>query len=383
MTAAALSSDTYPIADPDSLPSPRLLVFRARVDSNIEQMRRHLEAVAPGTGFDHLRTHVKTHKSSWTARRMLDAGITRFKATPNELDLLLDAGARDIFVAYPLLAHEADRLAHRVAANPGVRILAQVGCDRHIDDLEAAAARHRVRIETLIDLDVGMHRTGAPPAATSALHARIASASHLEFAGIHAYDGHNKGPTPDARRAAAGDAMATLLDAAAALADRGVAVPLLVAGGTPGFLADLEILAARAPGGARVEVSPGTWIYWDTNYETLLPGLFDFAALVFCRVMDRPGDDLVTLDLGHKRWAIDSGPVTLFSEPGLEVVATNEEHTVLRRTGESRHALEVGDPLLIAPRHVCSTVNLWESFTLIGAEGEVEMESVAVDGRNR
>jgi D-serine deaminase-like pyridoxal phosphate-dependent protein len=98
--------------------------------------------------------------------------------------------------------------------------------------------------------------------------------------------------------------------------------------------------------------------------------------------MDRPGQDRVVLDLGHKRWAIDSGPLESFSVEGLEVLATSEEHTVLSARGEAR-GLKVGDSLLLVPRHVCPTVNLWEDFSVIGPGGEVEIASSPVDGRNR
>ena len=45
-------------------------------------------------------------------------------------------------------------------------------------------------------------------------------------------------------------------------------------------------------------------------------------------------------------------------------VSASEEHTVLRCVDPRE--VSFGDPILLAPRHVCSTVNLWESFTLIG-----------------
>jgi D-serine deaminase-like pyridoxal phosphate-dependent protein len=158
-------------------------------------------------------------------------------------------------------------------------------------------------------------------------------------------------------------------------------VERIVAAGTPGFLTDLEVLLSLGLD-AEVQVSPGTWIYWDSICEEKLPGLFTFAALLLAKVMDVPGDDLLTLDLGYKRWAFDHGPVSVFSAPGLEFVSASEEHTVLRaRDGGRRPGY--GEPLLFAPRHVCPTVNLWESFTLVGPHGEVEAESLPVSARNR
>jgi D-serine deaminase-like pyridoxal phosphate-dependent protein len=361
--------------------SPSLLVFASQVEANIARMREHLERVAPGSGFAHLRSHAKTHKASWTTRLQLERGIEKFKATPNELAMLLASGVRDVFLAYPLLDGAAQRVAAALAEAPDLRVLTQVARPEHGAILARAAARYGVEMEYLIDLDVGMHRTGAGAAGVRELRRAVGAlpgGERLRCVGLHAYDGHNKGPTPEARREIARQAMGQLLAAVHAFGDP---VPLVVAGGSPGFLPDLEVLLEILPHGTRVEVSPGTWIYWDSNYERLLPGLFHFAALILAHVMDRPGQDLVTLDLGHKRWAIDSGPVVDFSIPGLEVVSASEEHTVLRcASGAARPA--IGAPVLIAPRHVCSTVNLWGSFALVGADGEVVDPAVSVDARN-
>jgi len=43
----------------------------------------------------------------------------------------------------------------------------------------------------------------------------------------------------------------------------------------------------------------------------------------------------------------------------------------------------IGDYVLVAPRHVCSTVNLWEYFALIDERGEVEIAASPIEGRNR
>ena len=76
--APYLDERDYPLAGLASVPTPRLVVFRRHVEENIRLMRSYLEEVAPGTGFEHLRTHVKTHKSAWATRRLLEAGVRIF-----------------------------------------------------------------------------------------------------------------------------------------------------------------------------------------------------------------------------------------------------------------------------------------------------------------
>src|SRR5262245_6385949 len=108
MLATPLDREAYPLADLATLSTPRLLVYRAYVEANVEAMRAALESVAPGTGFRHLAPHVKTHKSLWATRLLQQKGIEKFKCTPQELDMLLEAAAKDVLIAYPLLEQGAE-----------------------------------------------------------------------------------------------------------------------------------------------------------------------------------------------------------------------------------------------------------------------------------
>lgn len=376
--------EAYPLAGALELSTPRLLVFRRHVEENILRMGALLEELAPGSGLTLLAPHAKTHKSLWATRRLLEAGVRTFKCTPNELDLLLEAGAPEIVVAYPLLTHAARHVCRAAASHERSRLLAQVGSMGHAAILAQAAAAEGVTLDVLIDVDVGQHRTGVVPARVLELARALtmgAAGKALRFRGLHAYDGHNSAPTLQERRECSRIAMAEVVACASALERDGIQLERILVGGSPGFVPDLEELLQRHQVSWRVQASPGTWIYWDTGYATKWPGAFAVAAAILARAMDFPGEDLVTLDLGYKRWACDQGPVTGFQRPDLEVVASSEEHTVLRQTGPGRLALD--DPVLIFPRHVCSTVNLWERFTLIGPQGAVEELDAPVSARNR
>jgi D-serine deaminase-like pyridoxal phosphate-dependent protein len=296
--------------------------------------------------------------------------------------MLIEAGVPDVTVAYPLLPLEAERVAAIIRNNQQVKVTVHVGSREHADVLAAAARRNGARVRYLVDLDVGCHRTGTSPTGAPELirHLVETHAGALEFEGLHAYDGHNSHPSTSERDACAATAMEKVATCHAQLKGMGIAVRRVVAAGTPGFVPDLrELLSHRLE--AEILVSPGTWIYWDTNYDEKMPGAFCLAAILYARVIDLPGSDLVTLNLGHKRWSIDQGPVHHFSVPGLEFVSATEEHTVLRCSG--KRSLKYDDPVLIAPRHVCPTVNLWEHFILVGPDGQVENESLPVTARNR
>lgn len=378
---ARLQAEDYDIGELAALRCPRLAVYRTRLDQNVSLLGRYIESVVPGSSFRHLTPHVKTHKSAWVTRRLLSSGVRRFKCTLNELDMLLEAGAEDIFVAYPLLGPDAVRVAERIAAHPGRRIAAQVGSPIHAAILAEAARSRGVEVDCLVDLNVGQDRTGVTPeAATDVVRAVVATGA-LRFRGLHAYAGHNVGAVEAERVACARTSMERVASAARELLVLGVRPERIVVAGTPSFREDLHELVVRHRVDAEVEVSPGTWTYWDGDSERRTPGLFEFAALIVAQVIDRPAPHLATLNVGSKRWGVDRGPLEIFSLPGLEVRSVSEEHTVVHVPGGTR--VEIGDVILAAPQHVCTTVNLWESFTIVGEDGRVEHPSEPVTARNR
>lgn len=383
--APTIDAEEYFLSGLSSLPSPCLVVYRSKVEQNIERMRGYLEDIAPGSSFEHLRTHVKTHKSAWATQLLLNAGVRRYKCSLQELDMLLDSGAQDIFLAYPLLPRDAGFLAQRIAQYPTVHLIGQIGCLAHAEYMAAAARRYSVEIPVVIDVDVGQHRTGTQVENVKALARAVTTDPRLEtlkIVGIHGYDGHNHYKDVGERKACARVTMQKVVDCVRTLESLGITSETITVGGTPPFVEDLEVLLQEHQLDGHVDVSPGTWIYWDTNYDGIRPCQFDFAALVYAQVMDHPVDDIVTLNLGNKRWSVDCGPAHIFSTPGLEVVFANEEHTKLRRSSETPE-LKIGDPVLLVPRHVCTTVNLWEHFAIVGPDGTIETTAETVTARNR
>ncbi len=371
----------YQIDNPVRIHTPRLLIFRDRVEHNMQKMKSYLEKIAPGSGFRHLCPHVKTNKSSLLTRWMVQSGVTHVKVTMREVEIAISAGAKNIFVAYPLLAHEAKVLARHLKEHPETNFEVQIGSWAHFEILAEVARAEKICWHYLLDLDVGMHRTGMAPEQALPLFEAISQNPSFSFGGLHGYDGHNHFAQEHERREEAQKSMARLLEVARRLYARKVPVPRLVAAGSPAYRFDLEFLLRELPAETLAQVSPGTWILWDSGYEALSPGEFEIAAVILAQVMDVGAPHRLTLNLGHKRWAAEQGPVQLFSRPEMTVVSFSEEHTVLQHPPGEKFA--VGDYVLIAPRHVCPTVNLYEDFTLIGPNGELEIAASRVDGRNR
>ncbi|WP_431209817.1 alanine racemase [Puia sp. P3] len=172
----------YSISDAERLDTPALVVYPDRVRENIRQ------AVAMVGDVERLRPHVKTHKSPEVSRMMLDAGISRFKcATIAEAEMLAQAGAPDVLLAYQPVGPKAARFAALVKKYPGVRW----GC--LVDDADVAKGLVSAGLEAdvWIDLNVGMDRTGINPGPEAIeLYKVVSGLPGLRVIGLHAYDGH-------------------------------------------------------------------------------------------------------------------------------------------------------------------------------------------------
>jgi D-threonine aldolase len=234
-----------------------------------------------------------------------------------------------------------------------------------------------VTIPVLLDLDVGMHRTGIPPGAESrALYRSLAARRGVVPGGLHAYDGHLRDADPAVRARKSDAGFAPVEQLRDELIADGVPVPRVVAGGSPTFAAH-----ARRVG---VEASPGTTVLWDAGYSTQLPDLqFLPSAVLLTRVVSKPGGTRVCIDLGHKAVASEGPhPRVQLIDPelhDLDFVGHSEEHLVFEtpRAG----SLAVGDVCYGLPWHICPTVAL-HSEAYIVSEGRV-VERWPIRARDR
>lgn len=355
-----MSSETdYTIKNVDEIPSPALVVYRDVVERNIKTIGGLLD------GFDRLRPHIKTHKMGEVAKMEMAAGIDKFKcATPKEAALLAATGAQDVMIAYPPIGPQIDRVVGLASTYPNVAFRVIGDDEPSIRQLSAACAEAGVTIGVCIDVNTGMDRTGAPPGEPCVALARlIAELDGLRFDGLHAYDGH-VGGDGEPRRQKAREAVERAVDTRKQIEAAGIDVPLVVASGSKGFDATDEV-------GGVTEVSPGTWIFWDTGYGENLAFPFSWAALVVSRVISTPADDLITLDAGNKGINPDV-PAPHFRalniDGELQFLVRNEEHQLLRLApGVERP--NVGDVIYLVPKHVCTTVNLYDEAHVIDTDG--------------
>jgi len=352
----------YRISDPDALETPAMLLFQDIMDHNI---RSACELVGGG---QNLIAHVKTHKSIDVARRQVQAGIHGFKcATLKELEMVLQAGAQKAILSYPQVQErKVERLCELVSTYPDAWIASIASSSVHIDILAAVAERRGQSLRVMLDVDVGMKRTGVGiGSGAEDLYRDVSSNAYLIPSGFHLYDGHHEISDPATREAEATRNIELSQQLRTQMESEGIPVPCIVAGG--GFS---SLYYARSEG---MFGSPGTFVYWDIGYSKAMPDLpYRCAALVLTQVVDSfPEAGKVTTDLGSKAVSSDlplEERALIVGYDAARLVGQSEEHGVLHFPGKLP---SVGDYLLAIPGHVCPTTIRYPGIHVVDSAGKV------------
>jgi D-serine deaminase-like pyridoxal phosphate-dependent protein len=352
----------YAITDTREIVTPAFVIFHEILVSNLAEMVRIADSAA------RLRPHCKTHKMQEVIELELAAGITKHKcATLAEAEMLARAGVKDVFLAYNIVGANIARVVKFVQTFPDVRLAVTADHPRPLEELGRALAAAGKKVEVLLDIDSGQHRTGLPVGeAARQLYQQFVTTPGLIAGGFHLYDGQNHQKSVEERRVAVLAGYEPAARFRKELLAAGLPVPRIVAGGTGSFpiFAQLDDPC--------LELSPGTIIFHDSGYGETFPDLkFTPAALLLTRCISRPTENRVTFDLGYKAVASDppAGNRLVFPDlPDAKAVLQNEEHLVLETSQAGR--FQPGDELLAIPRHVCPTSAL-HKFAYVVKGGRV------------
>lgn len=360
----------YRIDNADRISSPSLIIYPERVEANIREM------VSVAGGAVNLRPHVKTHKMAEIIKLQLKYGIKKFKcATVSEAEMAASAGASDILLAYQPVGPNIRRLHELILKFPAVGFSCIADCETVIRQLSGYFVKSGFEIPVWLDINNGMNRTGIVPGDQAfSLYGLMNDLPGIKPAGLHVYDGHiHETDLSERKRICEEDFMKVrpLISAIEKLTGDLVRI---VAGGSPTFP-----LHARRE---NTETSPGTTLLWDYGYSSSYNDMnFIHAALLFTRVVSKPSDKTICIDLGHKAVGSEMPQprVWFFGFQEYRITGHNEEHMVVE-TGEAEK-LSVGDYLFAVPRHICPTVDRFDSV-YVSKHGSVT-ETWSVEARKR
>ncbi len=322
------------------LDTPALYIDLDVLEHNIARMQQQCRAWGVG-----LRPHVKTHKIAEIAQMQLAAGAIGITvAKVGEAEVL---PGHDVLVAYPLLQAKLPRL-RELAKTRRVKVA--------VDSVEVARDVHGKGIETLVEIDVGVGRTGAQSPEQAVEIARACSG----FRGICYW--------PSWLDEAGFQAACAKIDAVLdALARAGFEAKIVSGGSTPG--------AAKTPLIPRTtEIRPGTYVFYDaSSLAAKLCDEADCALRVLTTVVSTAVPGQCVIDAGSKTFSSDqtvgAGTFGHFIGRGRPwtMRKLNEEHGYVETDDPGR----VGEKVWVVPSHCCATVNLHDEIWY-GRRGRVE-----------
>lgn len=349
----------------DEVETPALLIDLDAFEYNLSRMA----ALLSPTGV-RLRAHAKTHKSTVIAQLQLDHGaIGHCVQKVAEAEALAWGGARDILVSNEIVG--GVKLARLAALGRIARISVCADNAAQIAAIEAAAGAAGVRIQALVEIDVGAGRCGVAPGIEAAMLAeRIAASPHLTFGGLQAYHGgaqHMRDPCQ--RKAAVAGAVSAVMETTTLLRRKGLDCPIVSGGGTGTF-------ALEAASGVYTEVQAGSYIFLDADYgrnldeEGLPVSTFRNALFVLASVMSAPRRNVAVLDTGLKALAVDSGMPLVWNRPGVRYARASDEHGELEIMPETAGPA-LGEKLRLIPGHCDPTVDHYDWYVGV-RHGRVE-----------
>jgi D-serine deaminase-like pyridoxal phosphate-dependent protein len=370
-----------------SLPTPQVLVDRARLGRNIARMQERARTCGR-----RLRPHAKTHKSPAIARMQIAEGAVGICcAKLGEAEVFAAAGIQDIRLPYPVNPFDADRLIALMDRCRLSIIVDHPAVAASWSDVMRVAGRV---MDVLVKVDVGFHRCGIDPdgAGAATFVAEVAALPGLRLRGLLSHAGHAYHATSAGELARiARDERDTLLALADRVRARGVQLEEISVGATPTarFSAQLDGIT---------ELRPGNYVFHDRTQVGLGAATWEDCALtVLATVVSRPCADRLILDCGSKTLTTDAArgfgdvrghgtvlPIGRENTPNADLLIErlSEEHATVRVSG-SGTTLQPGDRVRVLPNHSCVVSNLVDDLLITDDGDVVETVEVAARGRIR
>ena len=358
----------------EELETPQVLIDLDRLERNLKKRAE----ICRRNGVK-LRPHIKTHKSAWIMNKQLELGAAgSTTAKLSEAEVMADAGARDILIAYPIIGKAKLARLQRLMERADVTISTDdAAVARGLSEL---GEHLNTRIKLYVDVNSGLNRCGREPGEPSAaLVEEISRLPGVVVTGLMTHGGHAYSETdPEGLRRAALQEAEALLVTKEHCRRRGIEIQEISVGSTPTslYLDDIEGVT---------ETRPGSYVFGDSMQ--LSCGIVEeseCAMYVLATVVSTPRPGLALIDAGSKTFSSDLNPHRkgygiLKGNPDVYIEKFSEEHGFVRVPDGVN--FQVGDRLMFLPNHCCATTNLHDR--LAGVRGGRLERMITVDARGK
>ena len=324
--------------------TPVAVIDLDRLEANLTDLQSYADEHSIA-----LWPHTKTHKSPEIGRRQLNLGATGLTvAKTGEAQVFQEAGVPRLLVHYPPFGDAKwERLAELAAA--GVELTVAVDSVEPAEGLAHAFDRRGVSGELLVELDVGLHRTGQTTVAGAVeVAGRLEKLPALTVAGISCYPGHCRRGDPDvAEKLRTADEL--LREARDAFERSGLRCDRISGGSTP----TRQLTHTTCVN----ELRAGTYALLDRNEADDAR----CALWIETTVVSNAVRGQIVIDGGSKTFTSDPHPAgghgSVIGFPDARFARVNEEHGYVEVSSLDEPP-SIGDHLRIVPNHACGCINL-------------------------
>ncbi|MCC6424919.1 MAG: alanine racemase [Phycisphaerales bacterium] len=349
------------------------------VDADI--VRRNLKRMAD-FGAAHkinIRPHTKTHKSQFIGRLQIENGCQGLTVAKVGEAKVMSQVSDDLLLAYPALDPVRANAAAQLARTNTLRVA--VDSEYAARVLSDAAKLAGSTLGMLVDLDVGLHRTGVQsPQLALELARAISKLPNLRLDGLFCYPGQ-VWDKPDHQAESLKKVDALLQETLDLWRRDGLSAQIVSGGSTPSALQSNLVRQYT-------EIRPGTYVFNDLN--TVRGGfcnIEDCAARIHATVISTAVPNQVVLDSGSKTLTSDrlipqpdAGHGYIVEYPHAVIRRLSEEHAQVEFSSGSRRP-ELGERVTIIPNHICPCVNLQDELWWRESDGSIR--PIRVDARGK
>ena len=352
----------------DKVSTPALIIDH-------DQMQKNIETMAQFTKDNNvsLRPHVKTHKSPIIGQMQLDAGASGIcVARVGEAEVFAQNGFDNILIANQVI--DINQIKRMVDLNKKALVRSCVDSEKNVTDLNKYALEEDIVLEVVIEVDVGLGRNGVKPGEPALKFANfIKKYKGLKIVGLQGYEGHLISVHDnDLRKKQTEECMKLLVDSRDLLNDNGFDIDYLTASNSGTYM-----FSAKYKG--ITELQPGTYVFNDEHHFRIVPE-FNIAATVLGTITNIPGKRLYTIDVGLKAVTNDNGNPIFKNHPKCRIRVMTEEHSIFRASPNDN--FQIGQKIELIPSHICTTVNLYDHFTVIKDDEIFARWEIEARGKN-
>lgn len=355
------------------LETPCLIADRERIQTNARRMLERADRFSVG-----LRPHVKTTKATEIALIAHDGEPGPITvSTLNEAEYFFARGFKDITYAVCITPNKFDHVLDLCKRGAALTVL--LASSAIARELTNYTRGQQSKIDVMIEIDSGDHRTGFAPGNEELLVAagELARAEGVSLKGLLTHAGHAYGArTKEEIVAIAEEERLALVEAQALLADAGIQAPVLSSGSTP-----TAICGERYDG--LQELRPGVYLTGDLFQAGLgTCSMDDIAVSVLaCVIAHAPERNELVLDAGALALSkdrstqgspVDYGYGLLVQADGqpfdfdLAVRNVSQEHgQVTADRTLPYEALPVGSMVRVLPNHTCMTAASYDRYHVV------------------